>query len=76
MNKKKILLRVVFSVSVYLGTAAFCFLIGAIIGANGFGDFCLPSGCGYEAGAPIGFYAGLILGLIPVVFINKSDLFE
>ena len=57
--------------AIFLGTIFFSFVVGASIGAY-VTDFCLPNGCGYEAGGTIGFFAGIIPGILLAFFWWKN----
>ncbi len=59
------------SLSIFLGAIVFCFMLGAGIGAYTT-DFCLPNGCGYEAGGFIGFYFGFIPGALLALYMWKK----
>jgi len=64
-------MKLLVSISMFFGSVLFCFVFGTMIGSS-FASFCLPNGCGYEAGGAIGFFSGIFLGIFVSIYAWKK----
>jgi len=64
-------MKLLILISIFFGSVFIFFVLGTTIGSS-FAGFCLPNGCGYEAGGAIGFFSGIFFGIFASVYLWKN----